>query len=106
MYIDHHRLQDAAAIMTPGRSWREQTEEEEEEDDWYLLTNANALLLLLVVKHDRTPDNSMLETPTTNLLAFAASFSFSHFCFRSVIITIFFFELGVIVMCGSSFCKH
>lgn len=91
--------------MTPGRSWREQTEEEEEEDDWYLLTNANALLLL-VVKHDRTPDNSMLETPTTNLLAFAASFSFSHFCFRSVIITIFFFELGVIVMCGSSFCKH
>jgi hypothetical protein len=105
MYIDHHRLHDAAAIMTPGRSWREQTEEEEEEDDWYLLTNANALLLL-VVKHDRTPDNSMLETPTTNLLAFAASFSFSHFCFRSVIITIFFFELGVIVMCGSSFCKH
>lgn len=93
--------------MTPGRSWREQTEEEEEEeDDWYLLTNANALLLLLVVKHDRTPDNNMLETPTTNLLAFAASFSFSHFCFRSVIITIFFFELGVIVMCGSSFCKH
>jgi hypothetical protein len=106
MYIDHHRLQDAAAIMTPGRSWREQTEEEEEEDDWYLLTNANALLLLLVVKHDRTPDNNMLETPTTNLLAFAASFSFSHFCFRSVISTIFFFELGVIVMCGSSFCKH
>jgi hypothetical protein len=91
--------------MTPGRSWREQTEEEEEEDDWYLLTNANALLLLLRVKHDRTPHNNMLETPARNL-AFAASFSFSHFCFRSVIITIFFFELGVIVKCGSSFCKH
>jgi hypothetical protein len=106
MYIDHHRLHDAAAIMTPGRSWREQTEEEEEEDDWYLLTNANALLLFLLVKHDRTPDNNMLETPARNLLAFAASFSFSHFCFRSVIITIFFFEPGVIVMCGSSFCKH
>jgi hypothetical protein len=97
MYIDHHHLHDAAAIMTPGRSWREQTEEEEEEDDWYLLTNANALLQLLV-KHDRTP--------ARNLLAFAASFSFSHFCFRSVIITIFFFELGVTVMCGSNFCKQ
>jgi hypothetical protein len=106
MYIDHHHLHDAAAIMTPGRSWREQTEEEEEEDDWYLLTNANALLLRLLVKHDRTPHNNMLETPPRNLLAFAASFSFSHFCFRSVIITIFFFELGVIVKCGSSFCKH